>query len=572
MPIQATAKYNLARKYPKLALEWSPKNKRAPEQYTPVSGQKVWWRCKVGHEWPAVISSRSKGGSGCPVCGGRILTLEKSLAGKYPELAKEWHPKKNRRVTPSDIFSNAREKYWWVCPKGHDYEASPNNRVNDKGCSFCNGIRPAKGASAADLYPHLLKEYSSENPKPLSAYKPQSNKVVRWKCSKGHEWPAVIHSRTASNSGCPYCTNRKLSTTNSLAAEYPELLAEWDYEKNGDLRPEEVLSGSARSVHWKCKRGHIFTAPIVRRTKAGSQCQKCVGKSSRGELRFLSEIEYVFSDVRHRQKVAGVEADIFIPYLTIAIEYDGAYFHKSKTKEDRAKNRKLSKAGVSVIRLREVPLKLLGPDDIQIHELRYLQKADIDLLIKKIAALAYRSRNLPRKKVKEYLAAKTLKADRRYHELVEALPGPGDIKDSVASNERLLSEWHYERNDRLKPDQVHIRSALKLWWRCSKDHEWDATPDKRSTGRNCPYCSNHRVGYGNSLAERAPEVAKEWYQPGNGDLTPADVTSGSGRRVWWICPRKHKFRATVVDRVNRQSGCVHCPGRGKNRKYIEPDI
>jgi hypothetical protein len=572
MPPQATTKYNLARKYPKLVAEWSPKNEKKPDQYTPVSGQKVWWVCKDGHEWSAVIHSRSKQGRGCPVCAGQVLTPERTLVAKYPAIAKEWHTTKNRPVTPEDIFPNSAKKFWWICPNGHEYEAKPNNRVNGKGCSFCRGSKPAKGASAADRFPHLLKEYSEDNPKPLSSYKPYSNKKVTWKCAAGHEWSAVINSRTANDAGCPFCTNRKVSDTNTVAAAYPELLDEWDYEKNGDFRPDMIVSGSSLVAHWKCKRGHTFATPIVRRTYGGSGCPKCVGKSSRGELRFLSEVEYVFSDVRHRQKVARVEADIFIPYLALAIEYDGAYFHKSKVNEDRAKNRKLSQAGIDVIRLREVPLKLLGQNDIQVHELRYLQKSDIDHLIKKIAALTFRAKMFPRKKVKDYLAATTLQAEKRYQELIEALPGPGDIKDSVASNKRLLSEWHTERNAPLKPYQVHLRSGMKLWWRCSKGHEWDATPDKRSTGRNCPFCSNRRLGYGNSLAVVAPSIAKEWYQPGNGSLTPQTVTAGSGKKVWWICSMGHKFRAAVVDRVNRQSGCVHCPGPGKNRKYSEPDI
>lgn len=572
MPPQATAKYNLARKYPTLVLEWSPRNEKAPDQYTPVSGQKVWWKCKAGHEWPAVISSRSKGGHGCPVCAGQVLTPQNTLAAKYPKIAKEWHPKKNVRVTPNDIFSNSRKKFWWICPKGHTYDATPNNRVNGRGCSFCNGKRPAKGSSAADLYPHLINEYSHANKKPFSAYRPQSNQKVKWECAAGHHWSAAIHSRTVGDAGCPYCKNRKISDTNTLAAEYPELLTEWDYEKNSGLIPEEVVSGSARVAHWKCKRGHTFTAPIVRRTQAGSQCPKCTGKSSRGELRFLAEIEHVFSDVRHRQKVAGVEADIFIPYLMLAVEYDGQYYHKGKSKEDRSKNKKLSRAGINVVRLREKPLRLLGVDDIQIHELRYLQKSDIDLLVRKIRQLSSRKQNFPRAKVNTYLHAKSFQAERRYHELVEALPGPEDIKDSVASNKKLLAEWHPERNAPLKPEQVHLRSAMKLWWRCAKNHEWDATPDKRSTGRNCPYCSNRRLGYSNSLADLAPDIAKEWYQPGNGDLRPDKVTARSGTYVWWICSNGHKFRARIVDRVDRHSGCRHCPGIGKNRKYVEPDI
>jgi hypothetical protein len=56
---------------PTLASEWHPDKNGTlkPEDYTPGSGEKVWWKCSKGddHEWPAIIGNRSSG-SGCPFC------------------------------------------------------------------------------------------------------------------------------------------------------------------------------------------------------------------------------------------------------------------------------------------------------------------------------------------------------------------------------------------------------------------------------------------------------------------------------------------------------------------------
>tara|TARA_Y100000310_G_scaffold72876_1_gene69028 strand:- start:3654 stop:3893 length:240 start_codon:yes stop_codon:yes gene_type:complete len=38
-----------------------------------------------------------------------------------------------------------------------------------------------------------------------------------------------------------------------------------------------------------------------------------------------------------------------------------------------------------------------------------------------------------------------------------------------------------------------------------------------------------------SLAETHPEIAAQWHLTKNEDLTPYDVTAGSGRKVWWKC-------------------------------------
>ncbi len=37
------------------------------------SPARLWWRCPAGHEWEALVSSRTRG-SGCPYCAGRLPT------------------------------------------------------------------------------------------------------------------------------------------------------------------------------------------------------------------------------------------------------------------------------------------------------------------------------------------------------------------------------------------------------------------------------------------------------------------------------------------------------------------
>lgn len=56
---------------------------------------------------------------------------------------------------------------------------------------------------------------------------------------------------------------------------------------------------------------------------------------------------------RFSNSVKAIETDIFIPSLKIAVEYDGAYWHRSKESKDEEKNRLLNSEGVYVIRVRE---------------------------------------------------------------------------------------------------------------------------------------------------------------------------------------------------------------------------
>ena len=76
----------------------------------------VWWKCSKGHEWKTSVNNRtSSHHSGCPICKGREISLERSLAYQYPELAAQWHPTKNLPLTPSTVFPYSKRLVWWIC-------------------------------------------------------------------------------------------------------------------------------------------------------------------------------------------------------------------------------------------------------------------------------------------------------------------------------------------------------------------------------------------------------------------------------------------------------------------------
>jgi len=89
---------------PRLALEWHPtKNgKLTPRDVTEGSGKEVWWKCPKGddHEWRAIVAKRKH--NGCPFCSGHAVSSSNCLESTNPELAKEWHPTKNGKLSPKD--------------------------------------------------------------------------------------------------------------------------------------------------------------------------------------------------------------------------------------------------------------------------------------------------------------------------------------------------------------------------------------------------------------------------------------------------------------------------------------
>ena len=56
-----------------------------------------------------------------------------------------------------------------------------------------------------------------------------------------------------------------------------------------------------------------------------------------------------------------------------------------------------------------------------------------------------------------------------------------------------------QKND-TNPENHLPQTNKKVWWICSKKHEYEMLIGSRTAKRyqqGCPYCSNKKVGYGN---------------------------------------------------------------------------
>jgi hypothetical protein len=133
----------------------------------------------------------------------------------FPEIAKEWHPTKNGKLTPSVVIAGGNKKVWWLCTKGHSYESSIYSRVGKQksGCTYCAGKKVSKDNSLQFNFPKIAKEWHPIKNKELTPEQVTkgSGKVVWWLCTKGHSYEKVVRYRTRKNPlGCPYCSKRKI--------------------------------------------------------------------------------------------------------------------------------------------------------------------------------------------------------------------------------------------------------------------------------------------------------------------------------------------------------------------------
>jgi hypothetical protein len=525
---------------PEIAAQWHPTKNRniTPADVSKGSGLIVWWLCPQGHTWDATVNSRTSRNAGCPYCSNHIvLPGYNDLATTHPDLAAQWHPTKNGNLKPTNITAGSNREVWWQCEKGHEWKARTSDRVTKEiGCPVCSNRQVLVGYNdLATTHPELAAQWHpTKNHKTPQEYTCGSSKTVWWKCEKGHEWKAKIADRYHGD-GCPYCGNKKvLIGFNDLATTHPELAAQWHSTKNGNLKPTDVVAGSNREVWWQCAHGHEWSATVASRT-SGRGCPQCSNQTSFNEQALFYYTKQMCPDARNRVKIAGKEADIWVPSLHAVEEYDGWWHNEAKIQNDVNKALHMQENGMHFIRIREPSCPILPETIGEIFLLLSTKRNDVEMAIRWSLqqlhslnpTLIMPSVDLARDEV---IIQSQLTRHKQERSLGYLYP-------------ELCAEWDWEKNGNLTPYMVTPKSNKKVFWKCTNGHSYKTSPYNRVRSENsCPYCnrSGFVPGY-NDLSTTNPELAKYWHPTKNGNLTPADVSAGSGQKVWWLCDCGHEY-------------------------------
>ena len=411
--------------------DYSKNTKVSPNQITKGSTEKVWWKChECGFEWQRSIKdmvSRAK----CPKCVGKqLIPGFNDLLTTNPELAKEWHPTKNGKKQPDMIKEGSNKKAWWICDKGHEWEAVINSRSQGRGCPLCSAEQQTSFPEQAIFF-YLKKVFKTATNRSrlfgfeIDIYIPELNLGIEYDGQYYHsevekdklkDEVAIENKVTLlriREPDCPVLTssaiciiredlglndlnntiikifgfiNKRIenidipdvdvvrdysaisnqiqlnSKEKSIAVLFPSLLAEWDYNKNGNLTPDNTYPGSVKPIWWKCKICG-FEWQVSPNARTNSSKKKLQGCPECGKRKQFSA------------------------------------FQKS--------------------------------------------------IVEKRGSLA-------------------------------------------TNNSQLALEWNYERNNPMLPTEFTAHSKRKVWWVCCKGHEWESSIDARSRGNGCPYCAGRK--------------------------------------------------------------------------------
>lgn len=277
-----------------------------------------------------------------------IELKENAMLKVKPELFYEWDFEKNDELG-LDIYKATKGqgiKAWWICSKGHKWDAIIGNRVNlSSGCPYCshhkvgrNNSLVSLSNSLSSLKPKLSKQWHPTKNGDLtpSDFACRSNKKVWWFGKCGHEWEAIINDR-ARGRGCPYCASQKILVGfNDMWTTNPELASLLANPDDG----YKYMQGSSQKVDWKCPDcGNVIKNRVISSiNKHGLSCITCSNKISFPEklmgnlLNFLNieyETQFISPWSNNRRY------DFYLPNYSMIIETHGKQHYE---KSDRGRS------------------------------------------------------------------------------------------------------------------------------------------------------------------------------------------------------------------------------------------
>ena len=202
---------------PKLTSEFHPtrNGKLTPDDVIASTNRKIWWKCSdCEHEWRALGESRDRG-SGCPCCSGQVLHFEgrNSMRKTHPEIADDFHPTRNGKLTPETMMLGTQRKLWWKCSVcENEWRASGSRRKLGSGCPSCRrgDLHSDRRNSVMNVDPDLAAEFHPTKNGKLTTneFTVGSGRKVWWLCPDkecGHSWKTAVLNRRNMRTGCPKC-------------------------------------------------------------------------------------------------------------------------------------------------------------------------------------------------------------------------------------------------------------------------------------------------------------------------------------------------------------------------------
>ena len=97
------------------------------------------------------------------------------------------------------------------------------------------------------------------------------------------------------------------------------------------------------------------------------------------------------------------------------------------------------------------------------------------------------------KVIDRYLQKKSFANEELFQQYRSYLPSPIIDKSLLKTHPEASSEWDYEKNTPLRPENFSYGSNTDVWWICQKGHSYKSSIYGRVSAKlKCPYCSGRK--------------------------------------------------------------------------------
>lgn len=427
-----------------------------------------------------------------------------------------------------------------------------------------NGIMVENVKDLMDLWDVINNKEAGNDPKLIPV---NSCKEVFWICNNGHSWKEKVSRVFSRKNKCLYCSGRLVwSGKNDLQTLYPEIAAEWDFEKN-NITPDKISPRDTRVFWWKCKNGHpSFRRSVEHRVNRRDICPYCTG----------------------RKVLPGVN-DLQTLYPNIAKEWDydnnGGVLPSEVSPETWKFYNWICPKGHHYsmkVHLRTHSIKSVDcPKCVKAHSTSFPEQA-----------IYYYTKQYFPDALNRYkgLSASGLELDIYIPSWNIGIEYDGKIfhgTKEAQARDRYKYKICKERGIKLirvcegdAPDTLFLDSADKIYYikKRPSDLEMDAflysflsglTIWSRNTEyltidinikRDRPKILEYLIDTEKSFGALYPDLAKNWDTESNGNLTPYMLTPGSNHEVFFKCDRCGKRWSATISSVTKwkRTLCKKC--------------
>lgn len=322
---------------------------------------------------------------------------------------------------------------------GYEWMVRPGNLLSGKDCPKCSRARAT--AKQTKTQEDFLCDLASSNTdvQPLEAYKGANRKIL-FRCkSCSYEWSAKP-THILNGHGCPVCGGSMRKDNEIFRAQLSQI--------NPMIEPLEEYINARKKLLCRCGhcKGEWYAAPD--KLLLGNGCPTCDKrhKTSFPEQAIYYYLQKLYPDTENRYCLPNsrMEIDVFVPSLSVGIEYDGVFWHKAKAEREARKYLKCKEYGITLYRVREStePIEGVADDVIFRHKPYNFDTLDAALkeLFDKLGVLVSVSTFRDSANIREQFFTELA-----HNSLAALYP-------------KVAEEWHPEKNGKITPEMVSYGS------------------------------------------------------------------------------------------------------------------